>query len=197
MSAIAAFDFDGTITNRDTFTGFLQYSFNCSTLIRKSLILMPTIILYWMKIVSSENAKQKCFSQFFQGMTQKAFLQQCESYSLTQLKKHIRPVALERIHWHQNQGHEVIIVTASLAEWIKPWAHTENINIVIATIPEIKNGIVTGAFNSRNCKGIEKVNRFLEVFPERKTYTLYAYGDTIGDKNLLDFADNPYFQIFN
>jgi phosphoserine phosphatase len=46
-------------------------------------------------------------------------------------------------------------------------------------------------FISKNCYGQEKVNRLLEVEPDRKNYYLYAYGDSRGDREMLAFADFP------
>ena len=40
-----------------------------------------------------------------------------------------------------------------------------------------------------NCYGQEKVNRFLQVEPDRKSYVLYAYGDSSGDKEMIALAD--------
>lgn len=41
-----------------------------------------------------------------------------------------------------------------------------------------------------NCYGAEKVHRLLEIFPQRDSYTLVAYGNSDGDIPLLEFADS-------
>ena len=51
------------------------------------------------------------------------------------------------------------------------------------------DGKLTGRFLTKNCYGPEKVNRLLEIEPDRKNYFLYAYGDSRGDKEMLECAD--------
>lgn len=92
---------------------------------------------------------------------------------------------------HLSQGHEVYIVSASMAEWIRPWASENGVNRVIGTKPEVDaDGRLTGRFASTNCHGREKVRRLLEREPCRESYDLYAYGDSRGDKEMLEFADH-------
>ena len=55
------------------------------------------------------------------------------------------------------------------------------------------NGNLTGRFLSKNCYGPEKVNRLLRVKPERDAYVLYAYGDSRGDKEMIEFADKGQY----
>ena len=95
----------------------------------------------------------------------------------------------ERLLWHLEQGHKVYVISASIEEWVKPFFHTLGDVTVLAT--KVKPDL--SGFASNNCYSQEKVNRLLEVEPERNTYTLYAYGDSRGDKEMLAFADFPTF----
>jgi phosphoserine phosphatase len=57
-------------------------------------------------------------------------------------------------------------------------------------------GCVTGKLLGSNCWGIEKVARLQDWLQRpRNTYTLYAYGDSRGDLELLAAADHPYYRI--
>lgn len=65
---------------------------------------------------------------------------------------------------------------------------------VLGTKIEIDlSGKLTGNFSSKNCYGQEKVNRLLEKEPDRTNYILYAYGDSAGDKEIIEFADYGYY----
>ena len=77
-----------------------------------------------------------------------------------------------------------------------PFAIACDVDTVIATKINTEDNKVTGVFKSKNCYGIEKVNRLLELFPKRSDYYLYAYGDSRGDKELLSFADKGYYKEF-
>lgn len=103
----------------------------------------------------------------------------------------VRPDMQQMLQQHLSQGHEVYIVSASMAEWIRPWASENGVNRVIGTKPEVDaDGRLTGRFASTNCHGREKVRRLLEREPCRESYDLYAYGDSRGDKEMLEFADH-------
>ncbi len=61
---------------------------------------------------------------------------------------------------------------------------------------KIKNGIVTGKFSTKNCYGIEKANRVQEVYNFDDYDHIYAYGDSRGDKELLELADESFYKPF-
>ena len=83
------------------------------------------------------------------------------------------------------------MVSASVEEWVAPWCLNLGVDKVLTTKVEVKEGRLTGRLLSKNCYGQEKVNRLLEVEPERNSYILHAYGDSRGDKEMLAFADFP------
>jgi phosphoserine phosphatase len=61
---------------------------------------------------------------------------------------------------------------------------------VIATKLEERDGALTGKFASRNCYGEEKVNRLKEFFTDRGQVFITAYGDSNGDKPMLNYANH-------
>jgi phosphoserine phosphatase len=67
---------------------------------------------------------------------------------------------------------------------------------VLGTQIEIAGGKLTGHFLTKNCYGPEKVNRILDLYPDRCVYHLTAYGDSRGDKELLAFADESHYKPF-
>ena len=86
---------------------------------------------------------------------------------------------------------DTLIVSASIDNWVQPFfPHVK----VLGTQIEVKDGRLTGRFLTKNCYGQEKVNRILALYPDRNTYHLIAYGDSRGDKELLAFADEAYYQ---
>jgi phosphoserine phosphatase len=65
---------------------------------------------------------------------------------------------------------------------------------LIATKLEMKDGRVTGRFLTRNCSGEEKVRRIEEQYDVKSFGYIYAYGDTPGDKAMLDLANERYYR---
>lgn len=155
------------------------------------------LTLYFLKIISNSKAKEKLFGYFFSGWQENIFNATCVSYALTRLSNLVHREALEKAQWHRSQKHLLVITSASLSNWILPWAQKNHFTDVIATEPEIKDGLLTGRFKTRNCYGNEKLARFLKKYPQRDQYYLYAYGDSAGDKSLLSIADKPFYRSFS
>lgn len=189
-TTIAAFDFDGTITTKDTLFDFIRFYIGRNNLIKGLIILSPTLILFKLGFIKNDAAKQKLFSFFFKGKSIDEFNTVSKDY-IKRIQEITRPTILEKIKWHQSQNHKVIIISASIGNWIKPWALEMNIETVLATEIKVGDKIIEGSFSSENCYGQEKVNRLLSQYPNRNEYTLYAYGDSAGDRELLALADYP------
>ena len=61
---------------------------------------------------------------------------------------------------------------------------------------DVRLGIVTGNFLTKNCYGKEKIKRLKSAFPYRNVYKLIAFGDSKGDSYLLKEADESYYKPF-
>ena len=151
--------------------------------------LTPMLCGYLLGIIPNSEAKQRLFAHFFRGMPYKDFCFYGNTFS-DKTEKILSSKGISLLKQHLEQGHSVCIVSASIKEWIQPWANRYGVDKVIATQVETdENGMLTGRFLSPNCNGKEKVRRLLEEEPDRENYYLYAYGDSKGDIPLLEFAD--------
>jgi phosphatidylglycerophosphatase C len=192
---IAVFDFDGTITTRDTLPVFIRFAVTLAHLLKGTMYMAPFVLLFKLKIIPNYTAKERLFKTFFKGISIDRFNELSEKF-ITNIEKIVNPVALEKIKWHQQMGHEVIIISASVENWIRPWANKYGIDTVLATGLQLDNNIITGNFLTKNCHGAEKVTRLLAAYADRDNYTLYAYGDSNGDKELLAAADHSFYRKF-
>lgn len=188
-NTIAAFDFDGTITTKDTLFDFIEFYVGKKKLLTGLFILSPLLISYKLGFIKNDIAKQRLFAHFFKNKNIEEFNRTCQNY-IPRIEKIARAEIIDKIRWHQNQGHLVIIISASISNWIQPWANKIGIDNIIATEISIKNNRIKGIFSTPNCYGQEKVNRLLKLFPNRDEYTLYAYGDSLGDKELFSIANH-------
>jgi HAD superfamily hydrolase (TIGR01490 family) len=157
--------------------------------------LSPMLVAYKLGLIPNYRAKQYMLSYFFKGMPEERFKEIAEDYSLRHIDTIVRPKAMERIAWHKAQGHRVVVVSASLECWLKPWCDENGLEL-LATRLEMKDGIVTGRLLTRNCYGPEKVNRIKERYNLDDYDTIYAYGDSRGDKEMLALADKPHYKPF-
>jgi HAD superfamily hydrolase (TIGR01490 family) len=196
MKTVIAFDFDGTITTKDTFLKFIQFSKGNCRFLCGFLLFLPLIMAYKLKIYPNWKVKQQIFSYFFKGMSLSAFNEICEDFA----KNHqhiIRPKAIKQLNEYLKQNFEIIIVSASIKNWVIPFADKLGIDNVICTEIEIDNNdVLTGNFSTKNCYGQEKINRLLEIYPDREGYYLIAFGDSRGDKELIKFANEGYYNKF-
>ena len=100
---------------------------------------------------------------------------------------------LARLQWHQKQGHETVIVSASLDVYLRPIAEDLGIDEVICTTLEIKEGHATGRLVGRNVRAAEKARLLGELLGADKNVELYAYGNSPGDHELLAAATHPFW----
>ncbi|MBR4920320.1 MAG: haloacid dehalogenase-like hydrolase [Prevotella sp.] len=192
MKKIVAFDFDGTLTNRDTLLMFILDAKGLVAFTIGFLYRLPLIIMMKLRLYPNYRAKEKVFSYFFKGMPLDTFNTLCQRFADTH-RHLLRPQAVETLKQAQADGAEVLIISASIDNWVQPFFPSVK---VLGTQIEVKDGCLTGNFLTKNCYGQEKVNRILEVYPHRDEYHLTAYGDSNGDKELLAFADEAHFKPF-
>lgn len=192
---LAVFDFDGTITTRDTLPVFIRFAVTLFHLLKGTMYMAPFVLLFKLKIIPNYTAKERLFKTFFRGISIGKFNELSQKF-ISNIEEIVNPVALEKIKWHQQMGHEVIIISASVENWIRPWANKYGIETVLATGLQLENNVITGNFLTKNCHGAEKVNRLLAAYADRDSYTLYAYGDSNGDKELLAAADHSFYRKF-
>ncbi len=192
---LALFDFDGTITNKDSLEAFIKFARGAQRYYAGLLCLAPMLLLYKLKIIPNYRAKEILMAHFFKGMPQNDFETLGRKYALNEIDKIVRPAARQAIEEHQRKGHAVTIVSASMKSWLQAWCQQNNITL-IATELEFEHGRVTGKFLTKNCYGIEKANRVKALYNLSIFKTVYAYGDSAGDKELLALAHKSFYKPF-
>lgn len=192
---VAAFDFDGTLTRRETLLPFLLHTLGAAAVARHALILSPTLAGYGLGMVRNDVAKEKVFIQCLAGMGMGELQRKGESFAAHVLPGLLRHGAMQRFEWHKQRGHRCVVISASLELYVRPWGQRAGFDDVIATHLETRDdGHVTGKLSGANCYGIEKVRRLEALLGARDDYSLYAYGDSRGDRELLSLADYPYYR---
>lgn len=192
---IAVFDFDGTLISRDSLPDFMIRTCGWVAFCLRLPLIIALKAASLTRVISTHRAKERIFSSFFKGMKQEEFDAACRKYA-KHIPEIVFPEALEAIEKHLKKKEEILIISASVPGWIRPWAETVGIRQVEGTEPEVINGILTGRFATPNCKGKEKVNRLKKRYPCFEADTLHVYGDSPGDKDILALADFPHYKPF-
>ena len=192
---IAFFDFDGTITTKDTLLEFVKYCKGPSRFYLGFLLTSPWMVAYKLKIISNQKAKEQFLSFFFRNYPLTRFHQLCDTFAKEAIPQLIRPKALREIARLQQAGAEVVIVSASPENWIRPWSDQAGVQL-LSTRLAVKDDKLTGKIMGRNCHGEEKVRRIKEAFTLSGYDEVYAYGDTRGDLPMLRMANISFYKPF-
>ena len=195
MKVIVFFDFDGTITFKDSTRDFIKFAVGRPSYYSGLLSISPVLAAYALSLIPNFVAKERLIMHFFKGWDAVRFKELADRYAAEQIHKITRPKALEKISWHQENGHKVVIVSASMECWLKMWCDKKKIDL-IATRLEFKDSKLTGKFASKNCYGIEKVTRIRKSYDLSQYDHIYCYGDSRGDKELLALADESFYRSF-
>ncbi|MCB0975938.1 MAG: HAD-IB family hydrolase [Acidimicrobiales bacterium] len=193
---LAAFDFDGTITRRDTLFGFLRFTFGDAALCRSLAKCVPTVARARLGIghgdVHPRDAgKIVLLRSLTAGHTPTEMAESGRSYA-SRLPARFRPDVTARLDWHRAEGHDVVIVSASLKYYLEPLRDRLGLLDVLACEMAVGDaGTLTGELARPNVRGPEKEVRLREWMSTRDRYdTIWAYGNSSGDKELLAMADH-------
>lgn len=182
------FDFDGTLTSKDSFLLFARHAVGLRRLLTGLVKSFVPLVKWKLRKISGSEAKEILFGKLYKGMARHEFESRCKSFASI-IDRHLRSEVYEAFKLHLDQGSRVVIVSASIEDWIKPWAEKEGEVKVIATEVETdREGRLTGRFKTPNCKGMEKIRRIREEVPDLDQYEIWAYGDSDADKPMLSMA---------
>ncbi len=193
--AIVAFDFDGTLTIRDSFTEFLRWRAGRGGWALGLVKLAPAVATY-ARDRDRGRIKAASVREFLRGVPRAELEAEAERFADRVWDRFMRPDALKVWNdWGQRGAHRVI-VTASPETTVAPFAHRLGAEALLGT-PLVfdADDRVTGAFASPNCRGEEKVRRLRAVYGDDVRLAA-AYGDTSGDTEMLAIADAPGFRVF-
>jgi phosphatidylglycerophosphatase C len=194
MPTLALFDFDGTLTSRDTFPAFIQFVVGKRKYRWGILLLSPILTFYLLKILPNYVAKMLVLRYFLEGLFIESLQQSGESFCQKELPQYLRPAGLETINWHKKQGHRVIVISASVDWWIKPWCESNDLELICTRVKQEEERF-TGEYDTPNCYGPEKVRRLKNRIPRLDAYTeIYAYGDSKGDREMLALAHHAFYK---
>ncbi|MDA3076952.1 HAD-IB family hydrolase [Campylobacter sp. JMF_04 NA10] len=192
---LVCFDFDGTITRDDSLLEFIAYVVGFKKFFHGIFRLSPILLGYKLGLCSNNFTRRRLMVHFFGGMSVDKFAKICKKYSTTHIEDIIKFEAMAKIKEYIANGDKVVIVTASLEDWLAPWCKENGLEL-LGTKIEKKGGVITGEIEGLNCYGAQKVARIKEAYDLSEFEKIIAYGDSRGDKEMLEFADEAHFRAF-
>lgn len=192
---IAFFDFDGTITKKDTLLEFLKFQFGLLSVVFFTIRCLPQVISFTAGVTNNHRFKEIVLAYFLENTTVESFQEYCRLFNQKRMKNLIRPAALEEIKILKKRNVKVVIVSASPENWIVLWASQYDID-VIATKLENRNNKLTGKIDGLNCSGFEKVRRVKEAYNLDEFQKIHCYGNSKHDLEMLSIANKAHMKPF-
>jgi phosphatidylglycerophosphatase C len=192
---LALFDFDGTITTRETMPDFVRMAVPPERLRVWKWLLAPWVIGYRFGIVSGSNIREKIARAGFRGMPEADYLAAGERFAREVLPTVLRPEAMTRIAWHKARGDTVVVVSGGFDVYLSHWCRAQGVDLLSSKL-EVVDGALTGRFDGAQCVREEKARRVRERYVLRDFSAVHAYGDTTEDAELLALADESWFRVW-
>ncbi|MGA6877856.1 HAD family hydrolase [Acinetobacter sp. AND/436] len=187
---LALFDFDGTLYEHDSFTGFIFYSLGKRHILKRGLTTLPWIIAYYLKLYPAHKMRPKLYSAMFKGSDLKTIQPLAQQYA-DKILKGLEPSLLKQLNQHQQLGHKVILVSATIDLYLEMIAQALSVELICSKV-EIKNGKLTGKYLTPDCSCLQKKLRILEAVNLADYETIYAYGNSEEDAEMLSLATYSY-----
>lgn len=190
---VAFFDFDGTLTTGDTLMPFLKFVVGAPSYYAKLGLVSPVLIAYLAKLIRNDIAKRIVLKQYLAGYHIEELYELGECFSEEVIPTMLRPEGMERLRWHQNCGHECVLMSASLDVYLSCFASENNFNKLICSSLKINSeGKVDGSLEGDNCSGDIKVEFLKEYLRKRGGGYSYAYGNSLEDLGHLTIVDEGW-----
>ena len=189
---LVLFDFDGTLTRRDSYLPFLRHMFGTPRFIAGLALTSGPLLAYALGKMPNDVAKTHLMKEFLAGLPLEQIERAGDSFAREALPSLLRQPTMERLDCHVANGDTCLLVSASLDVYLRPWAQSNGFEDVLCTQLAIDGmQCVTGELIPANCYGSEKVRRIEQWLDGRKPESITAYGDSPGDREMLSYADYP------
>lgn len=190
---LALFDFDGTITARETMPDFVRAAVPPGRRVPGAILLAPVVLGYRRGWLSGTAVRDAVVRVAFTSAGTDRIRAAGQVFARDALPALVRPEAMARIDAHRRRGDAVVVVSGGLDLYLAPWAASHGLPLVCSTLDE-RDGRFTGRYRGAQCVGEEKVRRVREAFRVGDFERVHAYGDTAEDSAMLAIADHAHFR---
>ncbi len=192
---LVVFDFDGTLTCRDSFRDFLAWRAG-PVAYAAGLASLAKPLLAFAREHDRGRLKAAMIRQFLRGVRREALEQQAIAYAEARSRSLMRPDASRRWRDWRSRGARLVIVTATPETIVAPFARGLGADALIGTRMAFDaDDRATGELAGANCRGAEKVRRLRKAFGDDVVLEA-AYGDSDGDHEMLALAREAGYRVF-
>ncbi|MHB8682405.1 MAG: HAD-IB family hydrolase [Acidimicrobiales bacterium] len=189
---VAAFDFDGTLTNGGSVWPFLAQVAGVTRTVVAALLIAPRMVaavLFGGR--AADDAKEALFRRTLGGLDARDVSARAEDFGRRHYARKRREDVRERLEQHRRNGHRLVIVSASPELYVGAVGGELEVDAVISTRLAVgPDGRLTGGYDGHNCRGRQKLERLHDWMAEHAPGAeIWAYGNSAGDRRLLLGAD--------
>lgn len=196
LKKLAIFDIDYTITKKETLMELFKYVIKND---KKNIRFLPRAIycgmMYLLKIYDEKQVKEQ-FLKFIDGIDEKELAKLVKRFYDDKLQTILYEDALKMMKNLKNQGYDIYLISASPEFYINEFYAIKEVDKIIGTKFNFRDGLFIREMVGENCKGEEKVKRLKAVLEEEKIEVdfneSYMFSDSLSDKPLLDLVGKPY-----
>lgn len=190
---LALFDFDGTLTTRETYGDFMRHAVSPLRRALGTPLFAPMLALYKLGLVSGNRIRRHVAAFGLRG----ASVAQVHAAGARFAAEHVPPLlradAMQRLAWHKRQGDTVVLVSGELDFYLAPWCQTHGVELICSRMAS-RGDRLTGHYLGAQCVGEEKARRVRERYDLGAYDACYAYGDTPEDAAMLALAQRRFYR---
>nr|WP_277399723.1 HAD-IB family hydrolase [Pseudoxanthomonas sp. LH2527] len=186
------FDFDGTLTTRETFPDFMRYAVPRWRLLAGGALLAPVVFGYRRGWVAGNPTRASIVQVGLHGVQARRLRAQGEAFAREVLPGLLRPEAMEKLAWHRGRGDRIVVVSGGLDVYLAPWCAAQGLELACSVLAE-RGGRITG-YAGAQCVGEEKVRRIRALCDPQAYAAIHAYGDTHEDMAMLAMAQHRTYR---
>ena len=192
MTGVAAFDVDGTLTDRDCVVPFLQRLAGRRGIAAAGLR-HPRELATALVRRDRDRIKELVVGGVFAGRSVADVDRVGQQFAELVRTQWMRPDTTDRLAWHRRVGHRRVLVSASLGPYLRPLGRMLGVDGVLCT-DVVHDGVHYGdQLEGGNCRAAGKQWRLQAWLAEHDLQhaELWAYGDSRGDDEMLAMAHHP------
>lgn len=191
-AGLALFDFDNTITIADSYSRFLRHIATPEQTRRARWALGPALFGFRIGLVSARALRERATHFAFAGKEATVIRAHGSRFATETLPTLECPRMLRRIARHKTRGDTVVVVSASLDLYLRPWCERHGLELICNRL-EQRDGRLTGRYHGGDI-GTRKVER-IQAHYDLDTYAVvYAYGDSREDRPMLALAHHRWYR---
>lgn len=188
---LALFDFDHTVSTCDTYARFLRRVATPEQMAAAKWKVGPWLLGYRAGIVSARGIRERVTRLTFKDRDAAEIAAHGEPYARDALPAMLRPEMMKRIEWHQAQGHDVALISASLDLYLQPWCERHGLALICNRL-ESSDDRLTGRYLERDI-GPHKAQEIRARYDLSRYERIHAYGDSREDKPMLALAHERWY----